>query len=145
MFQLAVTNKGRSHRRREVDRRLRQALAGDLIFTDHVFVRHRRRGATWRNWNAQLNGGPVVRVRVGSVELKAPQGMMLETRHIVMCSRAVTMTRDRIGLWGLPLARRDCIILAGHDVSGWARRLAVSNDDLTVLWDALERAGVSAA
>jgi hypothetical protein len=124
--------------------RLAQAtLASEVIFTDRVFVRHRRRGGTWVNWNPSLGGGPVVRVRRRSVEIHAPQGMLLETRHIVMLSESTSMRHDRIGLWGLPVRRRDCILLVGRDVSAWYRRLAISSEDIPALWDALHHAGVA--
>jgi hypothetical protein len=69
--------------------------------------------------------------------------MLLETRHIVMPSDSMSMQRYRIGLWGLPVARRECILLVGRDVYGRRRRLAISNEDLPALWDALHRAGAS--
>jgi hypothetical protein len=127
------------------DDRMRAALASEVIFTARAFVRHRRRGATWVNWNSNLGGGPVVRVRRGSVEIDAPQGMLLETRHVVMMSSATSMERRSIGLWGLPFGKRESIVLHGRDVTDWARRLAISTDDLHELWNALDQAGVRAA
>jgi hypothetical protein len=68
--------------------------------------------------------------------------MLLETRHIVMLSDSISMQRYRIGLWGLPFAKRECILLVGRDVYGWRRKLAISNEDHPAIWNALHRAGV---
>jgi hypothetical protein len=45
--------------------------------------------------------------------------MLLETRHIVMLSDSVSMPRYRIGVWGFPVASRECILLVGRDAYGW--------------------------
>lgn len=121
-------------------------LSNEVVLDEcHVNVRQRQvlPGATWRGWHPRLGGGPVLRIRSGSVEIQAPQGTMLETRHLVFSADAITMKYGQVGRWGLPFGRQDeCIFLTGRDVDGWRRRIAVSSDGLPAVWTTLADAGV---
>jgi hypothetical protein len=80
-------------------------------------------------------------VRPGSVELSAPHGMMLESRHIRLSSKTSTMRRDAIGWAGTPLDRRQCIRISGSDTRRRIDLAVTPETGLDAAWQALTEAG----
>lgn len=113
------------------------------IYAGRAFVRTRRRWQSWVDWNSRLGGGPTLVVRAGSFEVSAPQGMKLESRHLVLRSRSATMWLDEIGWAGTRLGRKECIhVAAEHE--GRSVELALSpRDGLDDAWQALLASGVA--
>jgi hypothetical protein len=107
------------------------------LLTSRSFVRTRRWHNSWVNWHPRLGGGPVMTIRRGSVELRAPQGMMLESRNVVLSSEAATIKRDAIGWAGTPFGRRQCIRITAAKIE-----VAVTPEaGLDASWLALTDAG----
>ena len=78
-------------------------------------------------------------VRRGSVEVSAPQGMLLESRCYVFRGPQATMSRDRIGWAGTPLFKKDCIRLK---LDSKAQLAVTPRGDIDEAWKQLARAGV---
>lgn len=91
--------------------------------------------------------------------MSAPQGTVHEPRTIRLRSDACSMWLDRVGLWGLPFHRRECIRLVAKAAEGsvdlapsphWAGGVvALDTIDLAplpdcgieVAWNALDQSG----
>ena len=113
----------------------------------------------WVEWNARYGGGPQLTVWATVVEVSAPQGMVREPRTIRLWSHGCSMWLDRVGLWGMPFRRRECIRLVAKAAEGsvdlapssrWVGGvvaldtidLALTPDcGLDVAWDALVQSG----
>lgn len=120
-------------------------MAGQpTTFSTRAFVRTRRGASTWVNWNHRLGGGPELKVHPGLVEVMAPQGGMLASRHLRLQAERTTMRRDRVGWGGTPLGRKDCIrMLHGRGLS--AIEVAITPEGgIDETWRALLAAGVRA-
>jgi len=113
-----------------------------ILYTGRAFVRSRRRGSTWVSLNNNRNRGAVLIVRRESVEVVASQGMLLESRDILISAPNATMSLDKIGWAGSPIDKKECIRIVGH--TGRRRmELAVTPDTgLQEAWQALLDAGV---
>jgi hypothetical protein len=117
-----------------------------LILSTHALVRTRKVAATWVNWSHTLGGGPQVNVWSRGLEVIAPQGMMLEPRHVLVASRGATMHIDEIGWAGMPVRKRRCISVLARDRRGFPYRIAITpQGDIDATWRALIAAGMSIA
>jgi hypothetical protein len=115
-----------------------------VIYSGRTLVRARRRFNTWETWNNRLGGGPVLVVRPGSFEVSAPQGMMLNSRDLVIQSIGARMWLDKVGWAGTPLGSKACIRVAGRDQRSRRVELALSpRDGLNNAWQALLSSGVA--
>ena len=73
-----------------------------VIYDCAVLVRQcMHPGGNWVDWSRSLGGGPRLLIRAGAIEVRAPQGMVLDSRDI--CPRADTarMWRDEVGWPGV--------------------------------------------
>ncbi len=113
-----------------------------VVYETRGFVRTRRPANTWANWNHHLGGGPRLVVREQSVEVSAPQGMMLESRTIVFSAKTATMWLDRVGWAGLPFGRKDCILIRVPRGRHWIEVAITPVEGLADAWQALQRVGV---
>jgi hypothetical protein len=116
------------------------ATEPELLSTT-AFVRVRRPGNTWVNWNRRLGGGPLLTIRPGVIELSAPQGTLLESRGITVSSEASTVRRATIGWAGAPFGRRECIRISGSDERGEIEVAVSPEAGLDATWQALSAAG----
>jgi hypothetical protein len=83
-------------------------------------------------------------VRPGSFEVSAPQGMMLNSRDLVLQSTGATMWLDKVGWAGTPLGSKACIRVAGRDQRGRHIEFALNpRDGLQNAWQALVDSGVT--
>lgn len=115
-----------------------------VIYSGGTLVRARRRFNTWETWNDHLEGGPVLVVRPGSFEVSAPQGMMLNSRDLVVQSTGATMWLDKVGWAGTPLGSKVCIRVIGRDQRGRQIEFALSpRDGVQKAWKALLDCGVT--
>lgn len=117
-----------------------------------VFVRSRQQFVPgilnqWAIWNDRLGGGPTLVVRGDCFEVAAPQGMMLESRDLVMSSVTAEMWPDKVGLgWGrFAIFAKEGIHVAARDQAGRRVELALTPKDSSIkdLWEALRTSGVS--
>ena len=84
-------------------------------------------------------------VKTYSFEVRAPQGMRLETRDFIIESSDAAMWLDRIGWAGTPLDRRDCIHVVSSDETGSRIEMALTPESgLEPAWEALIQSGVKA-
>jgi hypothetical protein len=113
-----------------------------VIYSTKAFVRVRKPLNSWVNWNHRLGGGPVLTVRTQGLEVSAPQGMMLESRDIVMSAENASMQLDKIGWAGTPIGLRECIHISGRDDNGSVELAISAESDLESAWQALLDAGV---
>ena len=117
--------------------------------TFQVFVRSRQHVVpgilnNWVDWNSNLGGGPTLIVRADSFEVVAPQGMMLDSRDLVIESNCAAMWLDDVGWAGTPIGRKRSIHIAGRDQAGGQVELALSlRDGLEQAWQALLNSGVT--
>jgi hypothetical protein len=114
-----------------------------VLYSTKVFVRVRRplRGR-WVAWHDKLGGGPQLVVREESLEVIAPQAMMLESRDILVPTSSATMWIDRVGWAGTPIGRRECIRLLGNLGRGKVELAISPAGGTSDAWIALARAGV---
>src|SRR5262249_61224121 len=76
----------RQRRNRELDAWVQDQT---VIYDCAVLVRQcMHPGGNWVDWSRRLGGGPRLLIRAGAIEVRAPQGMMLDSRDI--CLRAGT-------------------------------------------------------
>lgn len=113
-----------------------------VVYETRGFVRTRRPAKTWVNWHYRLGGGPRLVVRQQSVEVSAPQGMMLESRTIVFPTETATMWLDRVGWAGLPLGRKDCIRIHVPRGRLWIEVAITPDEGIEAPWQSLQRVGV---
>jgi hypothetical protein len=113
-----------------------------VVYSGNVFVRTKRPFKSWVSWNERVGGGPTLLVRRSSFEVSAPQGMMLESRHLVIRSETTTMWLDRVGWAGTWLGRKDCIHLLAKDEKGSIEVALTPRDGLQRAWQALMDSGV---
>lgn len=113
-----------------------------IIFSTRTRVRMRQSYSSWVEWNDHFKGGPWLIIRSSAIEVRAHQGMMLASRHIVMQIGQTWMWRERLGFGGLPFGYRDCIVLASVTNVGpaWVGLTPLAGLDET--WTALHQAGV---
>jgi hypothetical protein len=87
-----------------------------VIYDCAVLVRQcMHPGGNWVDWSRSLGGGPRLLIRAGAIEVRAPQGMMLDSRDICLRADTTRMWRDEAGWAGSALGRRECIHLVGRD------------------------------
>ena len=101
----------------------------------------------WVQWSPNLGGGPTLLVRPGSFEVVAPQGMVLEPRHLAVRSFEAEMWLDRVGLLRrgrFGIGGRECVHVAARDQDGHRIQLALAPRGYprSDLWDALLACGV---
>lgn len=83
----------------------------------------------------------MLNVLPGLVEIEAPQGMLLESRHFEFPGHQATMRRQRIGWAGTPLGKRESIRLTLDNGTEFA---LTPEPDAGDAWEALRGAGVRA-
>jgi len=98
-------------------------------------------GGNWVDWSQRLGGGPRLLVRAGAIEVRAPQGMILDSRDICLRADTTRMWRDEVGWAGSALGRRECIHLVGRDETGEVELALSPLSDFEEVWAALRRAG----
>lgn len=124
------------------------AWVGDqaVIYECAVLVRQcMHPGGDWVDWSASLGGGPRLIVRAGAVQVRAPQGMVADSRDICLRADTARMWRDEIGWAGSALGRRECIHLAGRDENTEVELAITPLASPGEAWAALRRAGIAAA
>jgi hypothetical protein len=117
-----------------------------VIYDCTVMVRQcMHPGGNWVDWSGRLGGGPRLLVRAGAVEVRAPQGMMLDSRDICLRADTTRMWRDEVGWAGTAVGRRACIHLVGRDETAEVELALSPLSDFEDAWAALRRAGIAAA
>jgi hypothetical protein len=102
-------------------------------------------GGNWVDWSHRLGGGPRLVIRAGAIEVRAPQGMMLDSRDICLRADTTRMWRDKVGWAGSALGRRECIHLVGRDETAQVELALSPLSNFEDVWAALGRAGIAAA
>jgi hypothetical protein len=75
-----------------------------VIYDCAVLVRQcMHPGGNWVDWSRSLGGGPRLLIRAGAIEVRASQGMMLNSRDICLRADTARMWRDEVGWLGVPL------------------------------------------
>lgn len=111
-------------------------------YSVRAYVQSKRRWNSWVEWNSRLGSGPQLIVRKASAEIVAPQGWVGAPRCYVFPGAEATMRRDRVGLLGLPIRKRDCLRIKLDS----GIEFAVSPlGDINEAWSALAHAGVRTA
>ena len=117
-----------------------------VIYDCAVLVRQcMHPGGNWVNWSRSLGGGPRLLIRAGAIEVRAPQGMMLDSRDICLRADTARMWRDEVGWAGSALGRRECIHLVGRDETAEVELALSPLSNVEEVWAALRRAGIVAA
>jgi hypothetical protein len=117
-----------------------------VIYECAVLVRQcMHPGGNWVEWSRGLGGGPRLLVRAGAIEVRAPQGMILDSRDICLRAGTARMWRDEVGWAGTALGRRACIHLVGRDETAEVEVALSPLSDVGDVWAALRRAGIAAA
>jgi hypothetical protein len=117
-----------------------------VIYDCAVLVRQcMHPGGHWVDWNRRLGGGPRLVVRTGAIEVRAPQGMMLDSRDICLRADTTRMWRDEVGWAGTAVGLRECIHLVGRDETGEVELALSPLSNFEDAWAALGRAGITAA
>lgn len=117
-----------------------------VIYECAVLVRQcMHPGGNWVDWSRSLGGGPRLLVRAGAIEVRAPQGMMLDSRDICLRADTARMWRDEVGWAGSALGRRECIHLVGRDETAEVELALSPLSNFEEVWAALRRAGIAAA
>lgn len=117
-----------------------------VLFECPVLVRQcLHPGANWVDWNSKLGGGPRLLIRRGAIEVKAPQGMMLQTRDVCLVAATTSMWHDEIGWAGTALGQRECIHLLGKDETSEVELALTAIENLGATWAALVQSGVQVA
>ena len=89
-------------------------------------------------------GGPRLLIRHGAIEVRAPQGMMQDSRDICLRVDTARMWRDKVGWAGTALGRRECIHLVGRDETAEVEVALSPVSNFEEVWAALRRAGIDA-
>lgn len=76
------------------------------------------------------------------VEASAPQGAVVNSRAFFFNPHECVMRQDRVGLWGTPIDRRDCIRLVGPGEYGDVTLALTPAADIEAAWLAPLQAGV---
>jgi hypothetical protein len=117
-----------------------------VIYDCAVLVRQcMHPGGNWVDWSRSLGGGPRLLIRAGAIEVRAPQGMMLDSRDICLRAGTARMWRDEVGWAGTGLGRRECIHLVGRDETAEVEIALSPLSNFEEVWAALRRAGIVAA
>jgi hypothetical protein len=117
-----------------------------VIYDCAVLVRQcMHPGGNWVDWSRSLGGGPRLLIRAGAIEVRAPQGMMLDSRDICLRADTARMWRDQVGWAGSALGRRECIHLVGRDETAEVELALSPLSNFEEVWAALRRAGIVAA
>ena len=117
-----------------------------VIYDCAVLVRQcKHPGGNWVDWSRRLGGGPRLLVRAGAIEVRAPQGMVLDSRDVCLRADTARMWRDEVGWAGSALGRRECIHLVGRDETAEVEFALSPLSNVEEAWAALGRAGVAAA
>jgi hypothetical protein len=117
-----------------------------VIYDCAVLVRQcMHPGGNWVDWSRSLGGGPRLLIRAGAIEVRAPQGMMLDSRDICLRADTARMWRDEVGWAGSALGRRECIHLVGRDETAEVELALSPLSNFGEVWAALGRAGIVAA
>jgi hypothetical protein len=133
----------RQRRNRELDAWVQDQT---MIYDGAVLVRQCiYPGGNWVDWSRRLGGGPRLLIRAGAIEVRAPQGMMLDSRDICLRADTTRMWRDEVGWAGSALGRRECIHLVGRDETAEVELALSPLSDFEEVWAALCRAGTVAA
>ena len=117
-----------------------------VIYDCAVLVRQcMHPGGNWVDWSRSLGGGPRLLIRAGAIEVRAPQGMVLDSRDI--CPRADTarMWRDEVGWAGSVLGRRQCIHQVGRDETAEVELALSPLCNFEDAWAALRQTGIVTA
>jgi hypothetical protein len=116
-----------------------------VIYDCAVLVRQcMHPGGNWVDWSRNLGGGPRLLIRAGAIEVRAPQGMVLDSRDICLRAGTTRMWRDEAGWAGSALGRRECIHLIGRDETAEVELALSPLSDFEDVWAALRRAGILA-
>jgi hypothetical protein len=145
-----------SHRSLIASERLPELRDQPPILSSHALVRQYRM-YQWVDWNSRYGGGPQLTIWPKVVEVSAPQGTVREPRTIRLRSEECSIWLERVGLWGMPFRRRECIRLVAkvgsvdpapspHWVGGVVALetvdLALTPDcGIDVAWNALVQSG----
>lgn len=133
----------RQRKNRELDAWVKNQA---VIYDCAVLVRQcMQPGGHWVDWSRSLGGGPRLLVRAGAIEVRAPQGMMLDSRDICLRADTTRMWRDEVGWAGTALGRRECIHLVGRDETAEVELALSPLSSFEEAWAALRRAGIAAA
>jgi hypothetical protein len=117
-----------------------------VIYDCAVLVRQcMHPGGNWVDWSRRLGGGPRLLIRAGAIEVRAPQGMILDSRDICLRAGTTRMWRDEVGWAGSALGRRECIHLVGRDETAEVELALSPLSGFEEVWAALRRAGIVAA
>jgi hypothetical protein len=117
-----------------------------VIYDCAVLVRQcMHPGGNWVDWSRRLGGGPRLLVRAGAIEVRAPQGMVVDSRDICVRADTARMWRDEVGWAGSALGRRECIHLLGRDETAEVELALSPLSSFEEAWAALHQAGVVAA
>jgi hypothetical protein len=100
-------------------------------------------GRNWVDWSGSLGGGPRLLVRAGAIEVRAPQGTVLDSRDICLRADTARMWRDEVGWAGTGLGRRECIRLVGRDETGEVELALSPLPGFGEVWAALGQAGIA--
>jgi hypothetical protein len=116
-----------------------------VIYDGAVLVRQcMHPGGNWVDWSRNLGGGPRLLIRAGAIEVRAPQGMVLDSRDICLRADTARMWRDEVGWAGSAIGRRECIHLVGRDETGEVELALSPVSNFEEVWGALRRAGIVA-
>ena len=84
-------------------------------------------------------------IRAGAIEVRAAQGMVLDSRDICLRADTARMWRDGVGWAGSALGRRECIHLLGRDETAEVELALSPVSNFKEAWAALRQAGIVAA
>jgi len=116
-----------------------------VIYDGPVLVRQcMHPGGNWVDWSRSLGGGPRLLIRAGAIEVRAPQGMVLDSRDICLRADTARMWRDEVGWAGTTVSRRECIHLVGRDETAKVELALSPLSNFEEAWAALCRAGIVA-
>ncbi len=117
-----------------------------VIYDCAVLVRQcMHPGGNWVDWSRSLGGGPRLLIRAGAIEVRAPHGMMLDSRDVCLRADTARMWRDGVGWAGSALGRRECIHLVGRDETAEVALALSPLSNFEEVWAALRQAGIVAA